>query len=241
MPHWPEYSQATEALPVHTRNQWQAVTVPYRTIAIWRGDQNRLGVQMIHHFGVQATNDMAGDSGSSCTQVFPTSITINRCGDNRHVSVCRFHGRTSDAAVRSSKLSLTTSFQHGSYSASNPTGPKPLPIPVALYLRPCSWTSFQQHSVGENANHYIGWDCSISLSPKWPSFKPQNDISLNPKYPSMPGWQHLPAMKKYTDRLCRSVHAGGARQVQGGLMLTRTWYNLMMSKNSHFRVACSTG
>jgi hypothetical protein len=55
------------------RNQWQSVTVPFKTIALAAEFKKMVSYHSgdFVTFGIQTTNDMAGDSKLSRTQFFP--------------------------------------------------------------------------------------------------------------------------------------------------------------------------
>lgn len=202
------------------RNQWQAVTVPYRTIALGVEIKKQVGVSSDDFitFGVQATNDMAGDSRLSRTQVFPLINYHKSLGGNKSTYLSAgFMGGPVMQQFDPSKLSFDDQFQHGSYSASNPTA-QTFTNTRRTYLDPAVGLVFSS-TAGENANYYIGVGLFHFTKPKV-AFQPQNDISLNPKYTLNAGLAAPTSDENTLIAYADLFMQGGARQVQGGLMLT---------------------
>ena len=200
------------------RNQWQSVTVPYKTIAL--GAEFK---KIVSHntgdfvtFGFQLTNDVAGDSKLSRTQVFPVI--------NYHKSLSADKSTFLSAAFMAgpvmqhfdpTKLRFDDQYMGGSFSATNPTR-QTFSNTNLTYWDPTAGLSFSSES-GENTNYYVGVAIYHFTKPKV-SFQPQSDFKLNPKYVINAG---LTTSTSDADRM--TLYAdffkqGGAAQAQGGVM-----------------------
>ena len=105
------------------RNQWQSVTVPYRTMAL--GAEFKLLEGSSGKFitaGFQLTNDEAGDSRLKRTQFFPVFNFHKLINEetNTYISAAFMGGLVSES-FDPSQLKFDDQFVNGSYSASNPT------------------------------------------------------------------------------------------------------------------------
>lgn len=205
------------------RNQWQAVTTPYRTMG--------LGIEYKRAFvsnsddyityGMQISKDVAGDSRLSRTQVFPVlNYHKSLSGDvNRYISAAFMAGPVMQQ-FDPSKLQFDDQFQHGAYSASNPTREN-FSSTRLTYWDPSVGILYSS-SAGANAatNYYVGVGIYHFTKPKV-AFQPQNDIRLNPKYVVNFGLA-APTGNGNTLILYGDLFTqGGSRQGQGGLMFSK--------------------
>ncbi len=201
------------------RNQWQSVTVPYRTIAL--GGEFK---KVVSHntgdfvtFGFQMTSDVAGDSKLSRTQAFPflnyhKSLSADK---NTFLSAAFMYGPVMQR-FDPTKLKFDDQYMGGTFSASNPTH-QTFTNTSLTYWDPAVGLSFSSET-GDNTNFYIAAGLFHFTKPKV-SFQPQNDYKLNPKYVVNAG---LTMMTNEVNRMTFYVDLfkqGGAAQGQGGVMM----------------------
>ncbi|MEI8052727.1 MAG: PorP/SprF family type IX secretion system membrane protein [Bacteroidota bacterium] len=201
------------------RNQWQSVTVPYKTIAL--GAEFK---KIVSHntgdfvtFGFQLTNDVAGDSKLSRTQVFPVinyhkSLSADK---NTYLSAA-FMGGPVMQQFDPTKLRFDDQYMGGSFSAANPTH-QTFSNTSLTYWDPTVGLSFSS-DVGENTNYYIAAGIFHFTKPGV-SFQPQNDFRLNPKFVINAG---ITTMTNEVNRMTFYIDLfkqGGAAQGQGGVMM----------------------
>lgn len=205
------------------RNQWQSVTVPYSTTAL--GVEYKKNTKENSHdfftIGLQATNDIAGDSRLRRTQVFPVL--------NFHKSLSSEKDTYLSAAVMGgaviqkfdpSKLTFDDQFVNGSYSASNPTR-QVFTNTGFTYWDLAAGINFSSIA-GADTRYYFGVALFHLTKPKV-AFQKQYDIALNPKFIVNAG-----VSKPISDENKIIIYAdyfmqGGARQIQGGLLLSHNF------------------
>ena len=201
------------------RNQWQSVTVPYRTIALgieYKKPVGENGADFIT-FGAQLTNDMAGDSKLSRTQVFPVinyhkSLSAEK---NTYLSAAFMAGPVMQR-FDPAKLSFDDQFVGGSYSASNPTR-QTFTNTSLTYWDPAAGLCLSSVS-GNNVDYYVGVGLFHFTRPKV-AFQPQNDISLNPKWVLNAGVTTPTSDQNRIVFYGDFFKQGGATLIQGGLMM----------------------
>jgi type IX secretion system PorP/SprF family membrane protein len=207
------------------RSQWQSVTVPYRTIALGLEYKKPIG-QNSNDFitiGFQATDDIAGDSKLSRIQLFPVF--------NYHKSLNSEKDTYLSAGIMGgpvmqrfdpSELKFDDQFVNGSYSSSNPTK-QVFTNTGFTYWDIAAGLNFSSIA-GEDTRYYIGVGLFHFTKPKI-AFQKQYDIVLNPKLVINAGLS-----KPLNDENKVIVYAdyfmqGGARQIQGGLLLSHDFLN----------------
>lgn len=202
------------------RNQWQSVTVPYRTLALGMEYKRPIGANSNDFItlGLQATNDIAGDSRLRRIQIFPVL--------NYHKSLNSEKDTYLSAGIMGgpvmqrfdpSQLAFDDQFVNGSYSSSNPTK-QVFTNTGFTYWDIAAGLNFSSVA-GENTRYYIGAGLFHFTKPKV-AFQKQYDIVLNPKIVVNAGFSKpLSDVNKlivYADYFMQ----GGARQIQGGLLLS---------------------
>lgn len=200
------------------RNQWQSVTVPYRTMAL-SGEIKKVVSRNTGDFvtfGFQLTNDVAGDSKLTRTQAlqmvnYHKSLSSDK---NMYISAA-FMGGPVMSHFDPTQLRFDDQYLGGTFSATNPTH-QTFTNTSRTYWDPSVGLSFSNES-NENTTYYIGVGLFHINNPKV-SFQPQNDFRLNRKYVVNFG---LTTKTNETDRMI--IYAdlfkqGGAAQAQGGLM-----------------------
>jgi type IX secretion system PorP/SprF family membrane protein len=201
------------------RNQWQSVTVPYRTIALGLEYKKSIGQNSNDFFtiGLQATDDIAGDSRLSRIQFFPVlnyHKSLNSESDT-YLSA----GITGGPVMQRfdpSQLKFDDQFVNGSYSASNPTK-QVFTNTGFTYWDIAAGINFSSVT-GADSRFYFGAGLFHFTKPKV-AFQKQYDIVLNPKWVINAGLSKpLNEVNKviiYADYFMQ----GGARLIQGGLLL----------------------
>jgi type IX secretion system PorP/SprF family membrane protein len=203
------------------RSQWQSVTTPYRTIALGVEYKKPIGrsTNDFITYGFQATNDIAGDSRLRRTQLFPV-INYHKSLDTEKDTYLSagIMGGPVIQRFDPSKLSFDDQFINGSYSASNPTK-QVFTNTGFTYWDAAVGLNFSS-VIGENTRYYIGGGLFHFTKPKV-AFQKQYDIVLNPKWVVNAGLSiptsDLSKLIVYADYFMQ----GGARQIQGGLLLSR--------------------
>ncbi len=201
------------------RNQWQSVTVPYRTFGLGFEYKKPIGENSDDFitYGLQLSSDVAGDSKLSRTQVFPVF--------NYHKSLNGTKSSYLSAGIMGgpvmqrfdpSKLSFDDQFVNGSYSAANPT--KQIFNNTKLtYWDAAAGLCFSSVA-GENTRYYIGVGLFHFTQPKV-AFQKQNDIILNHKFVVNAGFAAPLSDGNRLTMYADYFMQGGSRQAQGGLIL----------------------
>ncbi|MBK8610498.1 MAG: PorP/SprF family type IX secretion system membrane protein [Chitinophagaceae bacterium] len=213
------------------RNQWQSVTTPYRTLALGLEYKTQLG-QNSNDFltiGLQTTNDIAGDSRLSRTQLFPVL--------NFHKSLNSEKDMYLSAAITGgpvmqkfdpSQLTFDDQFVNGAYSQANPTK-QVFTNTGFTYWDMATGLSFST-VIGTDTRFYMGAGLFHFTKPKV-AFQKQYDIVLNPKWMFNGGLSasvsDLNKLIVYADYFVQ----GGARQFQGGLMLNHIFAEYSETNN----------
>jgi type IX secretion system PorP/SprF family membrane protein len=203
------------------RNQWQSVTVPYRTVAFGLELKRSMGENSNDYitYGIQLTNDMAGDSRLSRTQVFPMFNYHKSLNEEKATFISAgFMGGPVMQQFDPSKLSFDDQFVHGSYSASNPTA-QTFSTTKRTYWDPAVGLTYSS-TAGENTNFYIGTGIFHLTKPKVAFMEQNNNITLLPKYVLNAG---LTKPMSDDNRLILYgdfFMQGGSKQMQGGFMVS---------------------
>ncbi len=205
------------------RNQWQSVTTPYKTFGLGLEYKRPVGLNSHDYFtiGLNATNDIAGDSRLSRMQVFPVFNYHKSLNSEKDTYLSA--GIMGGAVIQRfdpSKLSFDDQFVNGTYSPSNPTKQ------VFNNTRLTFWdlTAGVNFSsvIGEDTRYYIGLGYFHITKPKV-AFQKQYDILLNPKWVLNAGLtaplNDVNKLVFYADYFMQ----GGARQIQGGLLLNHNF------------------
>jgi type IX secretion system PorP/SprF family membrane protein len=202
------------------RNQWQSVTVPYRTIALGAEIKKPVSFQTgdFITFGVQLTSDQAGDSKLSRTQIFPfINYHKSLSADKSTYLSAAFMAGPVMQRFDPTALQFDDQYLGGSFSATNPTRQSFTNTSLTYWDPACGLSLNGQ--AGENGNYYLGVGLFHFTKPRV-SFQAQNDFRLNPKYVLNAGFT-----KRTSDYDKLTIYAdvfkqGGAEQAQGGAMLT---------------------
>jgi type IX secretion system PorP/SprF family membrane protein len=200
------------------RNQWQSVTVPFRTIA--------LGVEIkkvvsrntgdFITFGIQMTNDQAGDSKLTRTQALPMvnyhkSLSADR---NLYLSAA-FMGGLVMSRFDPTQLRFDDQYAGGSYNANNPTR-QSFSNTSLTYWDPSAGISLSGET-GEAGNFYVGVGLFHITQPKV-SFMAQNDERLHRKYVINAGYTTPTSDENRLTFYADLFKQGGAAQAQGGVL-----------------------
>lgn len=219
------------------RNQWQQVTVPFRTMGLGIEIKRATRPDANDYFtiGLQATHDVAGDSKLSRTQLFPVlNYHKSLGGDKATFLSAAFMAGPVMQQFDPTKLTFDDQFQHGSFSASNPTR-QAISNNRLTYWDPAAGINFSS-TAGENTNYYIGLGVFHFTRPKV-SFQPENDFRLNPKYVMNIGiaapTSHENTLIVYGDLFMQ----GGSRQAQGGLLFSHD----LVQRDDDQKTAISAG
>lgn len=198
------------------RNQWGAVTVPYRTQAL--GAELKFGISSVDYIsiGVQVTNDVAGDSKLGKTAILP-ALTFHKSinGDKDTYLSLGFLGGPVQQRFDPSKLTFDDQFVNGSYSPTNPTRQMFGNTNITYY--DASVGLLFSSVFGNDVKYYLGASYFHFTQPKV-AFSAANDIRLNKKLMFNGG---LAAPTSDFDKIILYADVfsqGGSTQTQGGIM-----------------------
>ncbi|GAB2807287.1 PorP/SprF family type IX secretion system membrane protein [Ferruginibacter profundus] len=200
------------------RNQWQSVTVPYRTFGLGAEFKKPIGENSNDFFtyGLQLSNDIAGDSKLSRTQVFPVFNYHKSLGDKNTYLSAGIMGGPVMQRFDPSRLTFDDQYVNGSYSTANPTK-QTFSNTKLTYWDGTAGLCFSSVA-GENTRYYIGVGLFHFTEPKV-AFQKQNDIILNKKWVVNGGFAAPLSDENRLIMYLDYFMQGGARQGQGGLML----------------------
>ena len=205
------------------RNQWQSVTVPYRTMAV-SGECKLLRGLSTGDFitaAVQATNDVAGDSRLQRTQIFPVINYHKLLNEDKTTFLSlAFMGGPVSEHFDATKLRFDDQFVNGAYSASNPTRQQ-FGSTGFTYWDASVGVSFKT-SLTNSINIYAGGGL-FHLTQPTIAFTEAYDVRLNRKWGLNAG---LSAWINNQDKLVFYADyfmQGGDRLIQGGGLYTHSF------------------
>lgn len=208
------------AITAAYRNQWQSVTTPYRTFALGLEYKKSFRQSSNDFFtvGLQCTNDIAGDSKLSRTQVFPVLNFHKSLNSERDTYLSAgIMGGPVMQRFDPSQLTFDDQFVNGSYSSTNPTK-QVFTNTGFTYWDLTAGLTFSS-VVGADTRFYLGAAMFHITKPKV-AFQKQYDIVLNPKYVINAGLSKPISDENKIIFYADYFMQGGARQIQGGLMLS---------------------
>jgi type IX secretion system PorP/SprF family membrane protein len=200
------------------RNQWNSVTVPFRTQAL--SAELKFGVSQNSDdyvsLGAQITNDVAGDSRLGKTQFMPM-LTYHKSMSSEkdaYISV-GFLGGFVQQRFDPSKLSFDDQFVNGAYSPTNPTrqvfnNANVTYLDAAVGVK---WSS----TLGYDTRYYIGGAYFHFTQPKV-AFNAANDIRLNRKFVINAGMSVPTSDNDRVTMYMDFFTQGGSEQTQAGVM-----------------------
>ncbi len=200
------------------RNQWQSVTVPYRTMAL--GIEYKRSVFSNGDFitiGAQLTNDVAGDSRFSRIQALPV-INYHK-SLSAEKSTYLSAGFMAGPVMQSfdpTKLRFDDQYVGTEYNASNPTR-QTFNNSRLNYFDPAVGLCFSTET--ENGGNFYVSAGLFHFTKQRVSFLQKNDFRMLPKYVINAGYTYM------MDEINRMVlyadffQQGGAAQAQGGAMV----------------------
>lgn len=219
------------------RNQWNSVTVPYKTQAL--GAELKYGVGEYSNdyvsLGLQLTNDIAGDSRLGKTQVLPMLAYHKSLSSDRDSYLSLgFIGGAVQQRFDPSKLQFNDQFVNGAYSATNPTQE------IFSNTNVTYWDMGVGVKYSSDYGYDNGWYAGLAYfhftEPKV-AFAQTNDIRLNRKWVLNAG---LSNATSDVDRLIVYVDyfmQGGNSQVQGGVIFKHD----LMQEDVDYTVSLSGG
>ncbi|MGN6164963.1 MAG: PorP/SprF family type IX secretion system membrane protein [Flavisolibacter sp.] len=200
------------------RNQWNSVTVPYKTQAL--GTELKFGISQNSYdflsLGLQITNDVAGDSKMGKTQILPLLAYHKSVSSERDAYITLgFLGGVVQQRFDPSNLKFDDQFVGGAYSPTNPTR-QTFTNTNVRYLDAAAGIKYSS-VMGYDTKYYIGGAYFHFTEPKV-AFAQTNDIRLNKKFVFNAG---LSAATSETDRVIFYLDyfmQGGNNQAQGGVL-----------------------
>jgi type IX secretion system PorP/SprF family membrane protein len=202
------------------RNQWQSVTVPYRTMGISAECKMFRGFSTGDFIttGLQITNDVAGDSKLQRTQVLPV-INYHKLLDEDKTSLfsLAFMGGPVNEHFDASKLQFDDQYVNGAYSVSNPTRQQ-FGSTAFTYWDASVGLSFKT-SLTNIISMYVGGTMFHITEPRI-AFTKEYDVRLNRKWGlngGLSAWiNNMDKIVFYADYFMQ----GGNRLLQGGGLYT---------------------
>ena len=159
------------------RNQWQSVTVPYKTTGLSAEMKFHAGRGNWHNLAVQATYDVAGDSKLSRIQILPVYTFHLQIAEENYLSMGAMVGSVS-SNFDQSKLTWDDQFVNGSFVPNSSA--QVLKNTQRDYLEVATGIAFTK-PVGEMGSMYIGGSMFHINRPRV-SFDENNDNKLESKY-----------------------------------------------------------
>jgi type IX secretion system PorP/SprF family membrane protein len=205
------------------RNQWESVTVPYRTMALGSEIKFFKGLSPGDFItaGLQITNDAAGDANLKRTQFLPVMNYHKLLNEENNTFIAlAFMGGPVSESFDPGKLKFDDQFVNGAYSASNPTS-QSFSKTSFTYIDASTGLSFSS-LINNNAKFYIGVGLFHFIEPKL-TFMNDNDVKLNKK------WVFNTGLSAYTSTYNRIViyadyfMQGADRMAQGGFLYTHNF------------------
>jgi type IX secretion system PorP/SprF family membrane protein len=203
------------------RNQWQSITVPYRTMAVGAEVKFFKGLSTGDFIttGLQFTNDEAGDSKLKRTQFFPVLNYHKILNDENSTFLSlAFMGGPVSESFDPGKLQFDDQFVNGAYSASNPTS-QTFSKTSFNYWDASTGLSFTS-MIHNNTKFYIGVGMFHFTQPKL-SFMTDNDVRLNRKYVFNAGFSTNTSVYNRIVFYADYFMQGANRLAQGGFLFTR--------------------
>jgi type IX secretion system PorP/SprF family membrane protein len=203
------------------RNQWESVSVPYRTMALGSEIKFFKGLLTGDFItaGFQITNDVAGDSKLKRTQFLPVLNYHKSLNEDQGTFISlAFMGGPVQENFDPASLKFDDQFVNGSYSSSNPTS-QTFNRTSFGYLDVSTGLSFTSY-LNNYTRFYIGTGLYHFTRPKL-SFMADNEVVLNKK------WIINAGLSTYTNTFSKLVFyadyfmQGANRMAQGGLLFTR--------------------
>ena len=201
------------------RDQWRSVTTPYVSQALSIDTKFSVKEASDNYiaYGLQITNDIAGDSKLGKTQFLPV-ITFHKSlnSENDTYLSLGFMGGFVQQRFDISKLSFEDQFVNGAYSSTNPTS-QTFSKTNVTYLDGGVGLAFSS-KFAENVMYYIGGSYFHFGRPKV-AFGRDQDIKLNPKIMLNAGMS-IPTSDYDEITFYGDIFTqGGSYQGQGGFML----------------------
>jgi type IX secretion system PorP/SprF family membrane protein len=218
------------------RSQWGSVTTPYKTMAL--GTEMRFGVGASDNYitlGTQVTNDVAGDSKLSRTQLMPVLAFHKSLNSDQDAYLSAgFIGGFVQQRYDASGLTFADQFVNGAYSPTNPTRQR-LPSSNITYMDAGAGISYS-NVLGYGTRYYLGAALFHFNQPRV-AFDNANDIRLNQKFVINGG---LSAPTGDRDRVILYgdyFTQGGHSQAQGGVMYRHS----MVEEDDDYGMSLSLG
>jgi type IX secretion system PorP/SprF family membrane protein len=218
------------------RNQWQSITVPYRTMALGAEIKIFKGFNEgdLMTMGLQITNDIAGDSKLQRTQVLPV-LNYHKLLNEEHTTLLSlaFMGGLVSQRFDPSALKFDDQFVGGNYSATNMTN-QTFSNTGFSYWDASTGLSFSSFIHGGDAKFYLGAALFHFNKPSL-KFITNNDVILNKKW----GLNGGITMKINTDSklviYADHFEQGGDKLTQAGFLYSKNF--LHTEEDSQFAVS----
>lgn len=202
------------------RNQWQSVTVPYRTMGVSAECKMLRGLSNGDFIttGLQATNDVAGDSRLQRTQILPVINYHKLLNEDKITFISlAFMGGPVNEHFDAAKLHFDDQYVNGAYNVSNPTRQQ-FGSTGLTYWDVSVGVSYKT-SLTNNVSMYVGGGLFHITEPQV-AFTKEYDVRLNRKWGlngGLSAWiGNMDKIVLYADYFMQ----GGNRMIQGGGLYT---------------------
>ena len=219
------------------RNQWSSVTVPYRTTALGTELRILTNPNSDNYFsvGLQITNDVAGDSKLSRTQILPMiAFHKSMSAEKDAYLTLGVMGGYSQQRFDPSALKFSDQFVGGAYSPSNATH-ETFETNNKSYYDVTVGLSYSSE-FGNDVKYYLG-AALFHITEPMVAFNTSNDVRLNQKYVLNVGVST--PIGEYDRFIVYGDYfrEGGSNQAQGGILLKKT----LDRQNEEMPVSMSVG
>ena len=204
------------------RNQWESITVPYRSMALGTEIKVFKGVTDGDFFtvGLQITNDIAGDSKLKRTQYLPAINYHKLLSDEHHMLLsAAFMGGPVSQSFDPTDLKFDDQFVGGSYSSSNTTGQTFNKTSFTYY--DLSTGLCLSSYLNEDAKFYVGAGL-FHVNKQSLSFRQNSTISLNKKWVFNAGVTINTGTNGKVVLYADHFSQGPNKLTQGGFLYTRS-------------------
>lgn len=207
------------------RNQWQSISVPFRSAALSAEYKIPLPWEDWITVGVQATHDIAGDIKLKRTQLLPVinyHKSLSADADD-YLSLGIMAGPV-QSQFDPTQLKMDDQFQNGSFNPNSSTS-QVFQRTGFSYWDASVGMSFSS-GFGENSRYYVGAALFHFNKPKVAFYTSNSNVVLDPKFAVNAGLKMFTSDVDYLDFFVDYFKQSGHAQVTGG-----AFYNVELQRD----------